>query len=67
VMVDAVHNYENIIILEEGSGSGGLFGAIAGLVADEDVNVRLVQRKIGDAFIDHGGRNELLRDLGLIP
>ena len=64
---EAVRRYENIIVLEEGSGEGGLFGAVARLAAEEDAVVRLVQRKIGNGFVDHGERDELLREIGLIP
>ena len=60
-------DYDNILVLEEATGVGGLFGAVAGLIADEDLEVKLVKRKISDEFTNHGNRHELLQELGLIP
>ena len=44
-----------------------MFGAIAGMAADADLDLRLVKRKISDAFTNHGVRQELLKELGLVP
>jgi deoxyxylulose-5-phosphate synthase len=66
-LAQILKDYKNVLILEESLGNGGLFGAVAGLVADEDLNVKLVKRKISDEFTSHGRRQELLKELGLIP
>ncbi len=66
-LAQILKDYSNVLVLEESTGSGGLFGAIAGLVADEDLDVKLVKRKISDEFTNHGRRQELLKERGLIP
>ena len=66
-LVEILSKYNNVVVLEESIGHGGLFGAIAGMAADADLDVRLVKRKISDAFTNHGVRQELLKELGLIP
>ncbi|HCP40461.1 MAG TPA: hypothetical protein DIT65_01595 [Cryomorphaceae bacterium] len=60
-------DYSNVLVVEESIGNGGLFGGLAGLVADKDLEVKLVKRKISDEFTNHGNRHELLKELGLIP
>lgn len=60
-------DYTNVLVLEESIGVGGLFGAVASLIADNDLEVKLVKRKISDEFTNHGNRHELLNELGLIP
>lgn len=62
-----LRDYSNVLILEESIGNGGLFGAVAGLAADEDLDLKMVKRKISDEFTNHGRRHELLKELGLIP
>ncbi len=66
-LVEILSKYNNVLVLEESIGHGGMFGAIAGLAADADLDLRLVKRKISDAFTNHGVRQELLKELGLIP
>jgi 1-deoxy-D-xylulose-5-phosphate synthase len=66
-LAEILKGYTNVLILEEGLGIGGFFGAVAGLVADKDLKVKLVKRKISDEFTNHGNRHELLQELGLIP
>ena len=66
-LTDILSKYSNVLVLEESLGQGGLFGAIAGVVADADLNLRLAKRKISDAFTNHGVREELLKELGLMP
>ena len=66
-LVEILSRYNNVLVLEESIGHGGVFGAIAGMAADADLDLRLVKRKISDAFTNHGVRKELLNELGLIP
>jgi deoxyxylulose-5-phosphate synthase len=66
-LAEILKDYTNVLVLEEGLGTGGFFGAVAGLVADQDLEVKLVKRKISDEFTNHGNRHELLKELGLIP
>ena len=64
---DRLKEYESIVVLEEANGVGGLSGAVAMYMATEDVEAKLVVRKIPDEFTSHGKRDELLRAWGLIP
>lgn len=59
--------YQSVVVLEESNGVGGLSGALASYMAKEDIDAKLVVRKIPDAFTSHGKRDELLRAWGLIP
>lgn len=66
-LADHLSGYERIVVVEEGQGAGGLFGAIAHHMSSQNTKATLVSKKIGDAFVDHGERDDLLKELGLIP
>ena len=64
---ELLSNYESVVLLEEANGFGGMSGMVSTFMSKADIEAKLVLRKIPDAFTDHGRRNELLRELGLIP
>lgn len=64
---DLLKKYDSVVVLEESNGVGGLSGALSSHMAKEDLEAKLVVRKIPDAFTSHGKRDELLRAWGLIP
>ena len=59
--------YQTIVVLEESIGVGGLSGTVAMEIAQTDLDLKLVIRKIDDVFTEHGSRQELLKETGLIP
>ena len=66
-LADHLLGYERIVVVEEGQGVGGLFGAVSHHLSSQNNKATLVSKKIGDAFVDHGEREDLLKELGLIP
>lgn len=65
--IQTLTRYETVIVLEESQGVGGLSGAVAAELARADHGAKLVIRKLPDAFVPHGKRDELLKGLGLQP
>lgn len=51
--------------VEEGTLSGGFGSAVAEFLADRNISTRLVRFGIGDNFVEHGSRAELLEICGL--
>ncbi len=54
-----------VMTLEDAALAGGMGSAVAEVLADEQVSARLLRKGLPDRFIEHGGRDELLRHLGL--
>jgi 1-deoxy-D-xylulose-5-phosphate synthase len=55
-----------VLTVEDGCLAGGVGSAVAELLADAGVGPgRLVRLGVPDRFVPHGGRDELLADLGL--
>lgn len=59
------HAVKILATVEEGTLSGGFGSAVAEFLADKNISARLVRFGIGDGFIEHGGRAELLEMCGL--
>ena len=59
--------YQTVVILEESMGTGGLSGTVAMEIANSDLDIKLMVRKINDVFTEHGSRHELLKATGLLP
>lgn len=51
--------------VEEGTLSGGFGSAVAEFLADRNISARLLRFGIGDNFVEHGSRAELLELCGL--
>ena len=51
--------------VEEGTLSGGFGSAVAEFLADKNISARLIRFGIGDDFVEHGSRAELLEMCGL--
>ena len=67
-MLDSICNQHNTIItIEEGVLAGGFGSAVSTYLHDHSLNNTLYRFGIPDRFVEHGNRNELLRDLGLTP
>ena len=65
-IVRAVRGHPFAVTVEEGALMGGFGSAVLEAACDAGVNTALLRRLgIPDRFIEHGGRDELLRDLGL--
>lgn len=56
---------EVLATMEEGTLSGGFGSAVAEFLADKNISTRLVRFGIGDKFVEHGTRAELLEICGL--
>ncbi|QSO53340.1 1-deoxy-D-xylulose-5-phosphate synthase [Alicyclobacillus curvatus] len=54
-----------VMTLEEGALAGGFGSAVAELLMDEGIHTELVRKGFPDEFIEHGGRGEILAELGL--
>ena len=66
VMLDSlVENHNHFITLEEGVLSGGFGSAISEYFSDNNIMKHLKLFGINDMFIQHGTRDELLKDLHL--
>jgi len=53
------------LTIEEAGLAGGMGSAVLEVLADADVPARVLRRGLPDAFIEHGSRNELLKEIGL--
>jgi 1-deoxy-D-xylulose-5-phosphate synthase len=58
--------HELIITVEEGTAMGGFGSAVQRLLAEE-ATTPVKSFAIPDAFVPHGNRNKLMRDIGLTP
>ncbi|MDQ7783394.1 MAG: 1-deoxy-D-xylulose-5-phosphate synthase [Desulfomonilaceae bacterium] len=66
MIVEKASAVPNVLTVEEGVLAGGFGGAITELLADNGLShVKVLRMGIGDAFVEHGTREELLADLGL--
>ncbi|MFH1117976.1 MAG: 1-deoxy-D-xylulose-5-phosphate synthase [Pseudomonadota bacterium] len=66
LIIEKVSTVENILTVEEGVLAGGFGSAIVELLADAGVaHAKVFRMGIGDTFVEHGTREELLTDLGL--
>jgi 1-deoxy-D-xylulose-5-phosphate synthase len=54
-----------LITVEEGSLMGGFGSAVLETLADAQMTVPVLRLGLPDRFIEHGGRGELLEDIGL--
>jgi len=66
LILEKVSTVENVLTVEEGVMAGGFGSAIVELLADNCVtHARVARMGIGDTFVEHGTREELLTDVGL--
>jgi len=66
VLLRAIESSEFVITVEEGCLTGGFSSALLEAAADAGLSTAHVRRLgIPDRWIEHGDRNELLKDLGL--
>jgi len=66
IMLDSlVDNHQHFITLEEGVLSGGFGSAVSEYFSDNNIKKHLKLFGINDMFIQHGTRDELLKDLHL--
>ena len=56
-----------LVTCEENVLAGGFGSAIAEFLADQNISKRLMRFGIGDHFVEHGARNQLLELCGLTP
>lgn len=56
-----------VFALEENAIAGGFGDAVGNLIADHGLVNRVVRVGIPDCFVPHGGRDELLDEMGLSP
>jgi 1-deoxy-D-xylulose-5-phosphate synthase len=54
-----------VCAVEENAVSGGLGDAVSRLLTAREINVPVIRSGIGDIFVPHGGRAELLEEQGL--
>ncbi|MEW6348227.1 MAG: 1-deoxy-D-xylulose-5-phosphate synthase [Thermodesulfobacteriota bacterium] len=65
---EKVSTVSAIMTVEEGTLPGGFGSAVLELLAEEGLSyVPLTRLGIPDTFVEHGTREELLEDLGLVP
>ncbi len=65
-LLKAVENAPFVITVEEGALAGGFGGAVLEAASDAGLSTAHVRRLgVGDHFVEHGERGELLADLGL--
>lgn len=65
LIMDLAQANDLLITLEDGVIAGGAGSAVAELLAARQINMPLLNLGLPDAFVEHGGREELLADLGL--
>lgn len=56
-----------ILTLEEGALAGGIGSAILEVLAEHGIQTNVYRKGMPDRFIEHGSRNELLKDIHLTP
>ncbi len=54
-----------VFIIEENAVAGGFGDAVTRYLAEADISSKVTRIGIGDLFVPHGGREELLDELGL--
>lgn len=65
-LVAVLKRYSTVITLEEGAGSGGLSGLVAGLISEHQFTTTLKIKKLPTAILGQQGRKEMLKDLDLL-
>jgi len=65
MLLDIARRHELVVTLEENSLAGGAGSAVQECLARRHVQVPLLQLGLPDRFIEHGTREEALRDAGL--
>ncbi len=65
ILLEIARRHELIVTLEENSLAGGAGSAVQECLARRHVQVPLLQLGLPDRFIEHGTRDEALRDAGL--
>lgn len=64
-IIDVAKNHDLIVTLEENSIQGGAGSAVSECLAANHLPTHLLQLGLPDAFVDHGGHNQLRADCGL--
>ena len=65
LLLNLCKNHERIITIEEGVLTGGFGSAVSAFLHDTNQNKQLSRLGIPDNFVQHGTRNELLKEVGL--
>ncbi len=65
MLLEVARKHELVVTLEENSLAGGAGSAVQECLARRHVQVPLLQLGLPDRFIEHGTRDEALRDAGL--
>ncbi len=65
MLLDVARKHELVVTLEENALAGGAGSAVQECLARRHVQVPLLQLGLPDRFIEHGTRDEALRDAGL--
>ena len=62
---ELANNHTTIFTVEEGALIGGFGSSVLQYFSDNDINVKVFNKGIGDVFIQHGTRDELMAIAGL--
>jgi 1-deoxy-D-xylulose-5-phosphate synthase len=65
MILDAARHHDLLVTLEENVVAGGAGAAVGELLAEHRVNVPLLTLGLPDRNIEHGTREEVLREAGL--
>lgn len=63
--IKVLSTFSDIVVIEEGTSHGGAMAAILEQLAAYELRPRVHQLSVGDAYIEHGGIEELRASVGL--
>lgn len=64
-IVTAAKSVKAVVTIEENVRRGGFGEAVADLLAENDIKTPFINVSLDDSFIEHGSRNELLKEHGI--